>query len=418
MQAEIITIGDELLIGQTIDTNSAWIGANLAKNGIPVFQISSITDTRDHILKALKVAESRSDLILITGGLGPTKDDITKATLCEYFKTDLEINNEVLEDIKKFFHSVGKELMQSNRDQALLPKSCKVIRNLQGTASGMWFEKNGKVFVSMPGVPYEMKAMMEDSVFPMVSHFFEVEPRVHKTVMTQGIGETSLAAIIENWESNLREEGFGLAYLPSPGIVKLRITGYGANLSAVSQSIYDKIQDLKPLVEKYIYGYDGERLEEVVGKLLLERKAKLATAESCTAGLVANTITSVAGSSSYYNGSVVAYSYDSKTGDLGVDPDDLIEYGAVSEQIVEQMAIGVKQRFDADYSIATSGIAGPGGGTKNKPVGTVWISIAHPKGVVSKKFLFGNNRKRNVEKTTIASLNMLRKVIIGREDWI
>lgn len=412
MQAEIITIGDELLIGQTIDTNSAWIGAELAKLGIEVFQITSITDRKEHILSALKHAEERSDLILITGGLGPTKDDITKETLCEYFDTTLELNQEVLDEIEGYFNARDIEVLQVNKDQAMLPKGSKIIRNWQGTASGMWFEKDNKVFVSMPGVPYEMQGMMEESVLPMVNHFFKVRPKVHKTVMTEGIGESSLAALILDWEEELRSEGLGLAYLPSPGIVKLRISATADSQSEASEQVYNKIKSLKPLIEKYIYGYDGITLGEVVGKLLIKKNATVSTAESCTSGYLASQITSIPGSSSYFVGSVIAYSYDSKTSELGVKPDDLIEFGAVSQQVIEQMARGIRSKLKTDYSIATSGIAGPGGGTADKPVGTVWVAIASNAGVVSKRFQFGNHRDRNVQRTAICALSMLRKVLV------
>lgn len=418
MQAEIITIGDELLIGQTIDTNSAWIGSKLAQMGIEVFQITSITDTASHITNALEEAVSRSNLIFITGGLGPTKDDITKKTLCEYFDSELKLNEEVLESIRHFFASFGKTMLPSNIDQAMLPTKAKIIRNWQGTASGMWFEKEGKVFVSMPGVPYEMKAMMEESVLPMVGHFFDITPRVHKTVMTQGIGESNLAECIEPWETQLRSEGYGLAYLPSPGLVKLRITGYGENSAEVSDRVYRKVKELQPLIEKFIFGYDGQLIEEAVGELLKKKKATVSTAESCTAGYVSSRITGVPGSSQYFMGSIVAYSYESKTSQLGVNPDDLIEYGAVSDRVVEQMAQGVRTRIGTDYSIATSGIAGPSGGTPEKPVGTVWIAVAGPNGVVSKRFQFGNDRGRNIQKTAVTALNMLRKLLIDRLDWI
>ncbi len=406
------------MIGQTIDTNSAWIGAELARQGIKVYQITSITDQRSHIVEALQLAESRSDLVIITGGLGPTKDDITKATLCDYFQTQLVLNEEVLADIEDYFRQRNIPVLQMNRDQAMLPEAAKVIRNWQGTASGMWFEKNGKVFVSMPGVPYEMKSMMEESVLPMAKHFFKIQPRVHKTVMTHGIGESSLAQMIEEWESQLRAEGFALAYLPSPGIVKLRITGFGETQEVATEKVYEKVQLLKPLIEKYIYGYDGATLAQVVGKMLTERKATLCTGESCTAGSLASMITSVPGSSDYYMGSVVAYSYESKTSELGVNPDSLIKYGAVSKAVIEQMAEGVRKKFGTTYSIATSGIAGPGGGTPDKPVGTVWIAVASKDGVVSKRFQFGNHRKRNIDRTCLAALGILRYVLIGKLDWI
>ena len=418
MQAEIITIGDELLIGQTVDTNSAWIGAALARQGIRVHQITSITDDKNHIISTLKSAEERADLILITGGLGPTQDDITKETLCSYFDTELVLNEEVLEEIEAYFKLRNVEVLQVNKDQAMLPKDSKIIRNWEGTASGMWFERGGKVFVSMPGVPYEMKAMMEESVLPMIKHYFKVVPRVFKTIMTEGIPESNLANQLQNWERELRLEGYGLAYLPSPGIVKLRIMGVADKQQDALELVYNKVKEVKPLIEKYIFGYDGVLLQEVIGKLLQERKGTVSTAESCTAGYLASQITMVPGSSEYYLGSIIAYSYESKTSELGVSPDSLIRYGAVSEKVIIQMANGVREKFDTDYGIATSGIAGPSGGTPDKPVGTVWIAISSKKGVVSKCFTFGNNRSRNVKRTSISALSMLRKVILGKEDWI
>ena len=418
MQAEIITIGDELLIGQTVDTNSAWIGAELARQGIRVHQITSITDDKNHIISTLKSAEERADLILITGGLGPTQDDITKETLCSYFDTELVLNDEVLEEIEAYFKLRNVEVLQVNKDQAMLPKDSKIIRNWEGTASGMWFERGDKVFVSMPGVPYEMKAMMEESVLPMIKHFFKVVPRVYKTIMTEGISESSLADKLQHWEQQLRVEGYGLAYLPSPGIVKLRIMGIADKQQDALALVYTKVQEVKPLIEKHIFGYDGVLLQEVIGKLLQERKGTVSTAESCTAGYLASQITMVPGSSEYYLGSIIAYSYESKTSELGVSPDSLIKYGAVSEKVIIQMANGVREKFDTDYGIATSGIAGPSGGTPDKPVGTVWIAVSSKKGVVSKCYTFGNNRVRNVKRTSISALSMLRKVILGKEDWI
>ena len=418
MQAEIITIGDELLIGQTVDTNSAWIGSELAKQGIKVQQITSITDQREHILSTLKQAESRSQLILITGGLGPTKDDITKATLCEYFNTTLSLNPEVLSEIEKYFYERNIDISQMNRDQALLPVDAKVIRNWQGTASGMWFEKEGRVFVSMPGVPYEMKAMMEESVLPMVRHYFNFIPSAFKTIMTVDLPESVLAEMIEDWEKKLRSEGFGLAYLPSPGIVKLRVTGQSENQKDATENVYKKVKEVQPIIERYIFGYDGISIQEVIGELLLERNATVSTAESCTSGYLASQITLVPGSSRYYLGSVIAYSYESKTAELNVDPDLLIKYGAVSEKVIIEMAKGIREKVGTDYGGATSGIAGPGGGTPDKPVGTVWIAISSESGVVSKCHYFGNDRKLNIQRTAIAAFSMLRKVIIDREDWL
>jgi len=418
MQAEIITIGDELLIGQTVDTNSAWIGAELSKQGIKVHQITSITDHKEHIMTALQQAEGRSDLILITGGLGPTKDDITKATLCDYFDTTLELNQEVLDEIVNYFKKREIKVLQVNRDQAMLPKSAKVIRNWQGTASGMWFEKKAKIFVSMPGVPYEMKAMMEESVLPMIKHYFNFTPRAFKTIMTAGIPESLLAEKLADWESRLIEEGFKLAYLPSPGIVKLRITGQSENQKDATENVYRKVQEVRPIIEPYIFGYDGVTLQEVIGELLLKRNATLSTAESCTSGYLASRITMVPGSSGYYMGSVITYSYESKTAELNVDPDLLIKYGAVSEKVIVEMARGIREKFGTDYGVATSGIAGPGGGTPDKPVGTVWIAVSSESGVICKCYFFGNNRNRNIQRTAIQALDMLRKVIIGEEEWI
>lgn len=416
MKAEIITIGDELLIGQVVDTNSAWIGQQLNLAGIEVKQITSISDKSADIIVALDGAVKRADIILITGGLGPTKDDLTKQTLCTYFNTQLIFNEEVYKDVETLFKSHGKEVTPINRKQAEVPASCKPIRNKNGTAPGMCFDVNGKLFFSMPGVPYEMKAMMEQDVLPMIKQRFKLPAIFHKTILTQGIGESFLSEIISEWEDGLAWQNMKLAYLPSPGKVRLRITAFGMDKSELIKKVEKQIDLVKPLINDYIYGYEnfGEYqpgIEEIVGEMLRKKKATLATAESCTGGYISHLITMVPGSSDYYLGSVISYSNEVKVQELNVDPTVIEQNGVVSREVVEQMAVGVRKKLKVDYAIAASGIAGPTGGTNEKPVGTVWIAVATPQLVTAQKFLFGNNRKRNIQKTADAALNMLRKLM-------
>ncbi len=415
MQAEIITIGDEILIGQVIDTNSAFIATLLNLNGISVKQISSVSDDREHIIKALDEAKSRADIILITGGLGPTKDDITKKTLAQYFKTDMRFDEEAYQDVLNVFNYYGKEVTPINRLQAEVPEICTVLRNPNGTAPGMWFDVKGKVFVSMPGVPYEMKAMMQNIVIPKIKVRFKLPHIVHKTVLTQGIGESFLAELIIDWENSLAEVGIKLAYLPSPGMmVRLRLSTSGNDKDSLNAIVDKKIEELKTIIPEYIYGYEvfgeeRETLEQLVGKLLRDKKKTLSTAESCTGGYISHLITKVPGCSDYYAGSVISYSNGVKEIELGISKELLDAKGAVCQPVVEQMAVSVREKLKTDYSIACSGIAGPTGGTDKKPVGTVWIAIAMPDKVISEKFLFGNNRERNIQKTANAALNMLKK---------
>jgi nicotinamide-nucleotide amidase len=413
MLAEIITIGDELLIGQVVDTNSAWMGTLLNNNGIKVHQITSVSDNREHIIEALTEAAKRADIILITGGLGPTKDDITKVTLCNYFNTELVFNAEAFKDVEYVFKIRGREVTEVNRKQAEIPKNCIPLSNKNGTAPGMWFEEKGKIYVSMPGVPYEMKAIMENDVIPRLKKKFDLPVILHKTVLTQGIGESVLAEKIEAWEDSLAKENIKLAYLPSPGMVRLRLTTSGKDAAVVKQTIDRKVKELIPLAESYIYGYDNDTLEELVGKLLLQKHKTLSTAESCTGGYIAHLITSIAGSSEYFKGSVVSYANEIKENVLGVKAETLGKHGAVSQQTVEEMVAGVSSKLNTDYAIAVSGIAGPGGGTAEKPVGLVWIAIKTPIKVFSKKFQFGDNRERNIRVTAITALNMLRKEILA-----
>lgn len=416
MKAEIITIGDELLIGQVVDTNSAWMGQQLNLAGIEVKQITSISDKSADIIAALDGAVKRADIILITGGLGPTKDDLTKQTLCTYFNTQLVFNEEVYKDVEALFKSHGKEVTPLNRKQAEVPANCKPIRNKNGTAPGMCFDVNGKLFFSMPGVPYEMKALMEQDILPMIKQRFKLPAIFHKTILTQGIGESFLSEIISDWEDGLAWQNMKLAYLPSPGKVRLRITAFGMDRSELIKKVEKQIDLVKPLINDYIYGYEnfGEYqpgIEEIVGEMLRKKKATLATAESCTGGYISHLITNVPGSSDYYVGSVISYSNDVKVQELSVDPAVIEQNGVVSREVVEQMAVGARKKLKVDYAIAASGIAGPTGGTNEKPVGTVWIAVATPQLVTAQKFLFGNNRKRNIQKTADAALNMLRKLM-------
>jgi nicotinamide-nucleotide amidase len=415
MQAEIITIGDEILIGQIIDSNSAFIAMLLNLNGVSVKQISSVSDNREHIINALNEAKNRADIILITGGLGPTKDDITKKTLATYFGTAMRFDEEAYQDVLNVFNYYGKEVSPVNRLQAEVPEICTVLRNPNGTAPGMWFDVEGKIFVSMPGVPYEMKAMMKDKVIPKILERFKLPHIVHKTVLTQGIGESFLAELIIDWENSLAEVGIKLAYLPSLGVkVRLRLSATGNNQDSLNATVDKKIEELKTIISEYIYGYEvfGEEevtLEQLVGKLLRAQKKTLSTAESCTGGYISHLITKVPGSSEYYEGSVISYSNQIKELELGVSKQILETQGAVCQQVVEQMAKSIREKLKTDYSIATSGIVGPTGGSVTKPVGTVWIAIATPEKVISEKFLFGNNRERNIQKTANAALNMLKK---------
>jgi nicotinamide-nucleotide amidase len=412
MTAEIISIGDELLIGQVVNTNAAWMGQELTLIGIQVHQVSVISDEAEHIISALQEAEQRADIILITGGLGPTKDDITKQTLCRYFNTRLIFDETTYQNIIELFKSRGFPINGSNKLQAEIPENCTPITNKNGTAPGMWFEKKDKVFISMPGVPFEMKPMMKEFILPKLAVRAKGGAIVHKTILTQGIGESFLAAKIQQWEEALPAH-MKLAYLPQPGIVRLRLSAFGEKKETLEADIEEQIVRLNSLVPEYIYGYDEDTLEAIVGNFLKERKQTLVTAESCTGGYLSHRITSVPGSSEYYLGSVISYSNDLKINLLDVSELDIITHGAVSEAVVKDMAMHARNKLKADYAIAVSGIAGPDGGTAEKPVGTTWIAIATETKVIAKKFLFGEHRERNIHKTAITALNMLRKVILG-----
>ena len=411
MQAEIITIGDELLIGQVVDTNSAWMATQLNLAGIRVYQITSVSDDEKHILHALDEAKQRADIILITGGLGPTKDDITKETLCKYFKTSLVFNEDAYKALEIVFKRFGREITPRNRTQAELPASCTPIINQKGTASGMMFEESGKIFISMPGVPFEMKAMISNDVLPFLSKRFKMPFVMHKTILTQGIGESFLADKLVSFEEQLPHP-FKLAYLPAAGMVRLRLSAAGEE-EVIKRIMEEQTEKMEMLIAEYIYGYGEESLESIIGKLLLRENKTISTAESCSGGYIAHLITTVPGSSAYYMGSTITYSYQSKTDLLNVPMEMLTKHGAVSEEVVVLMANGALNRFKTDYSIATTGIAGPSGGTTDKPVGTVWVGIGTPRGVVTKKFQFGGDRERNIQMTAVNALSMLRKILLN-----
>lgn len=406
MNVEIVSIGDELLIGQTINTNAAWLGQECSKLGIRVVHVTTISDDEKEIVSAIDVAMNRSDLVLVTGGLGPTKDDITKHTLTEYFNTTLERHEPTLAQIDRFFASRNRPMLEVNRKQADLPKSCVILANPLGTAAGMWFEKEGRILVSMPGVPYEMKGIMANEVFPRLQEKFDLKAIYHRTLMTQGLGESFLADRISDWENKVRSVGLSLAYLPSPGMVKLRLTSFEGKTR--QQEIDGYFDELIHELPQFVYGKDDMSLAASVGQLLLEKKNTMGTVESCTGGAIAQQITSHSGSSLYFKGTLVTYTNELKEKLVAVDSDILANEGPVCKEVVEQMAQNGRLKLGVDYCISTSGIAGPEGGTEKNPVGTVWIAVASKSGVVAKKYSFGDNRERTIQMAMLSALNLLR----------
>tara|TARA_R110002050_G_scaffold286121_3_gene436400 strand:- start:567 stop:1814 length:1248 start_codon:yes stop_codon:yes gene_type:complete len=413
MFAEIITIGDEILIGQIVDTNSVFIAKELNKIGVSVYQITSIQDDKSHILQALKDAESHADIVIITGGLGPTKDDITKHTLCEYFDDVLIENVEVLQHVEEIFKKIiGKPISQVNRDQALVPSKASVLHNAYGTAPGMWMKSSKAVFVSLPGVPFEMKNLIQHQVVPKIQKEFDRPFILHKTIVTYGVGESALAERIFDWEEQLPSE-VKLAYLPSLGKVRLRLSTRGKDQKIVEYNILSEIKKLYEIIGDVIYGEeDEETLEEVVAKLLTQKRMTLATAESFTGGKIAELITSVPGASAYFKGSVVSYATETKINILEV-PQSLIEsHSVVSAEVAEAMAKNVQRILKTDFSIATTGNAGPLKGESEEEVGTVFIAIATPESVFSEKFMMGSQRERVVQKSVYKAFEMLQKEIL------
>ncbi len=412
MKSEIISIGDELLIGQVVNTNSAWMAQELNKVGISVIRITSIADDHADIIKALDEASERADIILMTGGLGPTKDDITKLALCDYFNSPLVFDQPSLDNIQRIFTLRGYTMNEINRKQAEIPACAEALVNIHGTAPGMAFRLNNKVYFSLPGVPFEMKALMSDHIIPMLQKMSD-KVIIHKTILTQGVGESFLADKIEEWELSLPSY-IKLAYLPQPGMVRLRLSATGTSKEILQKEVDIFIEQLYSLIPEYIFGEDDDNLETVVGQILKEKNHTLSTAESCTGGYIAHLITSIPGSSSYFNGSLVTYSNQSKVQTLNVNPHTLEQFGAVSGETVIEMAEGVKKVFSTDCSIAVSGIAGPDGGTPDKPVGTVWIAVSVPnKEIQVKKFHFGEHRVRNIRRSALAALDMLRKQLMN-----
>jgi nicotinamide-nucleotide amidase len=407
VNAEIIAIGDELLYGQIVDTNSHWISQELDAVGVRVVRKTTVGDNRADILTAFEEASKRADLILITGGLGPTQDDLTKPLLAEYFGCEIVEVPEAVAAVSAYFTRRGREMTLLNTLQGHLPTCCTYVPNEVGTAPGMWFEQKGCYWMSMPGVPHEMKKLVKDFVLPKLSQVFELPVIYHKLIKTAGIGESWLADLIKDWENALPAH-IRLAYLPSLGHVKLRLTAFGTNKEQLQQEVAAQIEVLLPQIEKYVYGYDEETLETALGKLLKNAGKTIALAESCSGGYVSHLITTVPGSSAYFQGAVVPYHNAFKERILGVKSETLSSHGAVSEATVAEMAEGVRQLFNADYGLASSGIAGPDGGTTDKPVGTVWIGCAGPEGVETRKLQLTQDRMLNIQLTGVAVLNLFR----------
>ena len=407
VKAKIISIGDELLIGQVVNTNASWLGNKLTTNGIQVISTLTIGDGEKDILDAL-TACSDVDIVAITGGLGPTADDITKPTMCKYFDTELEFCQDAYDNIMSIFKLRGYPMSKRNEGQAYIPKACKYIPNRYGTAPCMWFEKGKTVYVSMPGVPFEMKNVFEKEILPMLLEHFKVTPYLSKVVMTTGVGESFLADKIKDWEEAL-PDFLSLAYLPQYGMVKLRLDGRHPDRKLLQETLDNEIDKLVSLIGDHVFGYDEISIAEAVFKLLKTKGKTVASAESCTGGTIAKMITAISGSSAVFKGTVVSYATEVKENVLNVSHLDVEKYTVVSKQVVEQMAVGVRNLLKTDYAVATTGVAGPDGGTELTPVGTVWIAVATPDGVVSKINNFGKDRGNNIERASITALEMLRQ---------
>ena len=411
MNAEIITIGDEILIGQILDSNSKWIAEKLNDIGITVYQITSIQDNKEHILRAVKEAQFNADIVIVTGGLGPTKDDITKHTLTSYFNDTLVLNETIVEHIKAMFAKIKYPFTQLNKNQAMVPSKCIPFTNHFGTAPGMWFENENGIVVSLPGVPNEMRGLMQQSVLPKLNNTFKLPVILHKTIITYGMGESMVAERIETWEANLPSP-IKLAYLPSYGKVRLRLTAKGNNKKQLEQIISLEVEKLTKLIPDIIVGFDeGETIENVIGALLSNKKQTLSTAESCTGGNIAKMITSVAGSSKYFVGSIVAYQAEIKKIELNIEENLIKKHSVVSAEIASAMAKGIQQKFNTSYAIATTGNAGPTTDITDKTVGVVFIAIASPSKVITKEFYFGKPREKVIERASVKALELLKEEI-------
>ncbi len=410
IKAEILTIGDEILYGQTLDTNSHWISAELDQIGIRVIRKSTIPDDKEAILAAFAESESRADITFITGGLGPTNDDLTKPCLAEYFGVGMVLNQEALDEITELFERSGREVTELNYGQAMQPIGAKKVTNKMGTAPGIWMERNDKIFISMPGVPHEMKAMMTNEILPVIKERFVKGVIYHKIIRTAGIPESHLAEQLAEWEAALPAH-IKLAYLPSLAQVKLRLTASGNDLDVLKSETEIEVQKLLPLIEKYVFATQNIELEERIGQLLREQGKTISCAESCTGGYLSHLLTSIPGSSDYFQGSYIAYSYEIKEKALQVDREILNTKGAVSEEVVVQMAENIRKVFNTSIGVSLSGIAGPGGATEGKPVGTVWIAVSDDSGTRAKKFVFSKDRKMNIHLSAMVALNMVRSLL-------
>jgi len=413
MKAAIITIGDEILIGQIVDTNSAFIAKSLDRIGVEIHEMISISDNKQHILNAFAKFQNTVDLVIITGGLGPTKDDITKKTFCDYFEDKLVVDDKVLQHVTQLIEGFYKrQITQINKDQALVPSKCTVLHNQVGTAPGMWMKKENTVFISLPGVPFEMKYLVEKEIIPKIVTEYKRPYIIHKTVLTYGIGESLLSETIENWENNL-PEFIKLAYLPSLGSVRLRLSARGTDKEFLEKSIEENIISLSKIIGDFIVGFDDdETLETVLGRLLTQQNKTISTAESCTGGKIAQVLTSVSGASKYFKGSVVSYATEIKTAVLGLSEDLIKEHSVVSAEVAKQMAINVKEMMKTDYAIATTGNAGPSKGDSNAAIGAVFIALATPNEVIIEEFNFGQPREKVIDRTVMKSLEMLRREIL------
>ena len=408
--AEIITIGDEILIGQVVDTNSAWIAGKLNDAGIRVKQITSVSDDKNHILEALNAASQRAQVILITGGLGPTKDDITKVSLAEFFKVGFKQDEATLVNVARIFERTNRPLLETNIRQADVPDNCTVLLNKNGTAPGMWFNSDGIIYVSMPGVPFEMKYLVEEEVLPRLRKELQLNSIVHCTILTAGLGESFLAERISSIEDSLPEH-IKLAYLPNLGQVRLRLSAYGGNEVSLRAEIQVYVDEIVNILEEYVVATEDIALEIAILDLMEQKCLTLSVAESCTGGFLSHLFTQHAGSSAVFLGGGVTYANELKIKILDVSPDTINEYGAVSEEVVKEMACGSLNKFNSKYAIAISGIAGPGGGTVEKPVGTVWVAVAGKKRVITKKFLFGGRRRQNIERAAISAMTLLFHIL-------
>ena len=407
VSCSIITIGDEILYGHILDTNSKWLSQELNEIGVKIIEKKSIGDDYDQIKDSVKNSLSNYDITILTGGLGPTNDDITKNCLNDYFNGKLINHEKTLNHIKKIFEKRNLEFTTKNKNQALVPDTCKVLHNKYGTAPGMAFKDENRILISLPGVPFEMKSLFEDECKKVIFDNFDLPKIYHRMIKTVGIGESWLSDLIQNWENNLAKN-IKLAYLPSIGRVKLRLTCFGDDEKTIKNAIRKEEEKLIPIIDKYVFGYDSDELENIIGDQLKSKKQDLSIAESCTGGYVSNLITSIPGSSKYFKGSLIAYSNEIKIKELGVSAENINNFGAVSKEVVEEMAENIRVKFNTSIGIASSGIAGPGGGTKDKPVGTVWVAYSDKKITVSKKLNLTERRDVNIILSSINLLNLLR----------